>query len=486
MSELNEKKVIIIGGGPAGLTAAYELCRRGIKSTVLEKDTLVGGISKTVDYKGYYFDIGGHRFFTKIKTIDDLWREVLNEDLLKRKRLSRIYYHKKFFHYPLRPINIITGLGLWNSILILSSYINAHFFPNKSEKSFEQWVSNRFGKRLYEIFFKSYTEKIWGMPCNEISSDWAAQRIKGLSFISAVKNALNYEISFNKKTAIRTLIDSFDYPKKGPGMMWEAFSDIVQKRGSTVILGAEVEKIFWNKDKVDSVGVKVSGQQEVIKGTHVISSMPVRELIESFEPGVPEDVLRAARSLNYRDFLTVSLIVNRRDLFKDNWIYIHDPDVKVGRIQNFKNWSPYMVPNQEKTCLGLEYFCFEGDELWTMTDQELIELGKKESEILGLVNASEVEEGIVVRMPKAYPVYDAMYQEALGDIRYFLDKIHNLQLVGRNGMHKYNNQDHSIIMGILAAENILENKDHDLWQINTDYDTYQESSVINETGLVDI
>jgi protoporphyrinogen oxidase len=472
MPEDNNKKVIIIGGGPAGLTAAYELCKTGIKSTVLEKDNIVGGISRTVDYKGYHFDIGGHRFFTKVKSVYSMWHEILNSDLLQCKRLSRIYYHKRFFHYPLRPFNIVSGLGIWNSFLILASYIHAHFFPDKSEKTFEQWVSNRFGKRLYQIFFKSYTEKVWGMPSSEISSDWADQRIKGLSFITAIRNALTRHRADNKGKVINSLIDSFEYPKQGPGMMWEAVSDIVQGKGSTVILGAEVEKILWNKNMVDSVEVKVNGQYEVIEGTHFISSMPIRELIQRLEPAAPEEVLTAAGNLHYRDFLTVALVIDRRDLFQDNWIYIHDPDVKVGRIQNFKNWSPYMVSDPNKTCLGLEYFCFEGDELWTMDDHELIELGKEELENLGLVQSSLVQDGTIVRMPKAYPVYNATYLESLKKIRKFLDRINNLQLVGRNGMHKYNNQDHSMLTAMLAVKNIL-GENYDLWSINIDQEFHE-------------
>jgi protoporphyrinogen oxidase len=467
MSEHTDKKVIIIGGGPAGLTAAYELCKAGLKSIVLEKDNIVGGISRTVDYKGYHFDIGGHRFFTRIKAIDRLWHEILGNDLLRCKRLSRIYYHKRFFYYPLRPINLISGLGIWNSFLIFMSYVSAHFSPEKPERTFEQWVTNRFGKRLYHIFFKSYTEKVWGMQCSQISSDWAVQRINGLSFITAVKNAFTRKRTDNNGAEIKTLIDAFDYPKKGPGMMWEAVADIVQQKGSTLCLGAETEKIYWTQKGVQSVGVNVNGRHEVVRGTHVISSMPIRELIESFEPAVPDDVMQAARSLNYRDFLTVSLIVNKRDIFKDNWVYIHDPQVTVGRIQNFKNWSSHMVPDPNKTCLGLEYFCFEGDELWSMPDHRLIELGKRELEVLGLVKAPEVEDGRVVRMPKAYPVYDSTYQEALKVIKHFISQLDNLQLVGRNGLHKYNNQDHSMLTAMLAVKNIS-GKNYDLWSVNTD------------------
>ena len=473
MLKHRDKKVIVIGAGSAGLTAAYELCKAGVEAIVLEKDNIVGGLARTVNYKGYHFDIGGHRFFTKVKAVEDMWCEALGADLLQRKRLSRIYYNKKFFFYPLRASNALFGLGLWNSFLIFLSYFKAQLLPEKPEKTFEQWVSNRFGKRLYQIFFQTYTEKVWGIPCSEITAEWVAQRIKGLSLLTALKNALIKQQSKDKGAVIKTLIDAFDYPKQGPGMMWETVASIVQQNGSEVRFGAEVEKILWTNDRVDAVEVKNNGQREVVKGTHFISSMPVRELIQKFEPAVPEEVLKAAMKLNYRDFLTVVLIINKRDVFEDNWIYIHDADVKVGRIQNFKNWSPYMIPDPNKTCLGLEYFCFEGDGLWTMSDQELIELGKKELENLGLIQASDVEDGVVVRMPKAYPVYDSTYHESLKIIRQFLSRIDNLQLVGRNGMHKYNNQDHSMLTAMLAAEN-LQGANHDLWKVNTEQEYHEE------------
>lgn len=473
---MDNKKVIIIGGGPAGLTAAYQLYKLNQRSVVLEKDQVVGGISRTVNYKNYLFDIGGHRFFTKSKAANDMWKEVLSSDLLHRKRLSRIYYNKKFFFYPLRPLNALNGLGIWNSSIILLSYLYAHIYPYKNEETFEQWVSNRFGKRLYNIFFKTYTEKVWGIPCSEIRAEWAAQRIKGLSLLSAIRNSLlKQNENKNGSTVIKTLIDSFDYPKFGPGMMWQTVANIVQNNGSQVCLGAQVETILWDKEnkRVEALEVRVNGKKELIKGTDFISSMPIRELIQKFKPIVPGEVLEAANNLNYRDFITVALIVNKYELFSDNWIYIHDPSVRIGRIQNFKNWSPYMVPDQSKTCLGLEYFCFEGDELWNMPDDNLIELGKAELEKLGLVKASDVEDGSVVRMPKAYPSYDSKYRDMLDIIRSFLGGIGNLQVVGRNGMHRYNNQDHSMLTAMLAVENI-NGAEHDLWDVNVDQEYHEE------------
>jgi protoporphyrinogen oxidase len=486
MSEKQDKRVIIIGAGPAGLTAAYQLCKANIASVILEKDNVVGGLARTVNYKGYRFDIGGHRFFTKVQAVEEMWREVLGADFLRRKRLSRIYYNGKFFFYPLRASNVLSGLGLWNSIRVLLSYLKAKLLPEKPEDTFEQWVSNRFGKHLYQTFFKTYTEKIWGIPCHEISAEWGAQRIKGLSLWGALKDALSRHPSRDKAEVVKTLIDSFDYPKYGPGMMWETVAQLVRENESTVHLGAAVEKIHWKDNRVFAVEVrhsgKVAGIPSGFKATgtdfrrielaEIISSMPIRELISKLSPAPPRKVQEAAISLNYRDFLTVALIINQRDIFEDNWIYIHDPAVKVGRIQNFKNWSPDMVPDPAKTSIGLEYFCFEGDGLWTRSNQELIELGIEELQTLGFIRATDVEDGTVVRVPKAYPVYDSTYRQSLKVIRQFLCGIENLQLVGRNGMHKYNNQDHSMLTAMLAVKNIL-GADYDIWEVNAD-ETYHE------------
>lgn len=468
----DNQQVVIIGGGPAGLTAAYELAQAGAWPLVLEKDSVVGGISRTAKYKGYRFDIGGRRFFTKVPAVEAFWRAVLAEgEFLRRQRLSRIYYNHQFFHYPLRAWNALTGLGLWNSARILGSYIWAQMFPLEPERTFEQWVTNRFGARLYRTFFKSYTEKVWGMRCDQISAEWAAQRIKGLSLLAALKNAL-----LRQPNTIKTLIDAFDYPRLGPGQMWETVAEILQERGHKIRYNAAVEKIRWDGRRV--TGVVVDGA--LVAGDHYLSTMPLRELIQKLSPAAPEPVQQAAAGLRYRDFLTVALIVDRRDVFPDNWIYIHDPDVKMGRIQNFKNWSPAMVPDQNKTCLGLEYFCFEGDGLWTMTDAALIELAKRELEQVGLARAAEVADGTVVRMPKAYPVYDGEYVEHLAVVREFLGTIVNLQVIGRNGMHKYNNQDHSMFTAMLAVKNIRGGH-YNLWQVNADAEYHEELTELEST-----
>jgi protoporphyrinogen oxidase len=482
MGEQESRTVIIIGAGPAGLTAAYQLCKAEVSSILLEQDLTVGGLAKTVNYKDFRFDIGGHRFYTKARAAADIWREVLSEkDFLRRKRLSRIYYNKRFFHYPLRASSMLFNLGFWNGCLILLSYLRAQLLPEKNEQNFEQWVTNRFGKRLYRIFFKSYTEKVWGIPCSEITAEWATQRIKGLSLGVVIKDIFSRRRSNGKGTVIKTLINEFEYPRLGPGMMWETMAELVRERGGIIRTGARVERIHWNHNAVRAVEITNEGRKETLHGTHFISSMPIRELVGKLAPAPPAAVFAAASKLHYRDFISVVLIVNRRNLFSDNWIYIHDPAVRIGRIQNFKNWSQDMVPDQDKTCLGLEYFCFEGDGLWNMQDEQLIELGKWELEKLGLIKAAEVEEGTVVRAPKAYPIYDSTYRESLETLRRFFNTLPNIQLVGRNGMHKYNNQDHSMMTALLAVKNIL-GANYDLWEVNTDQE-YQEE--LGEGGRED-
>ena len=458
--------VLIVGAGPAGLTAGYELQRNGRRCVILEAGEKVGGLARTEEFKGYLFDIGGHRFFTKVKLIEDFWRDLLGNDFLSRPRLSRIFYRGQFYQYPLEPRNALRNLGLVEAARCLFSYLKSVAAPVRPENTFDVWVSNRFGKRLFDIFFRSYTEKVWGMPCNEIQADWAAQRIQGLSMWTLMKNHL-----LPRKRSgdvIKTLIHEFQYPRRGPGMMWEKCSQRLELSGSRVRLKMPVNRIEWEEGRVTFV--HASGCR--FAAEHVISTMPIRELIASLDPAPPEAVRRAAERLRYRDFLTVALIIRQKDLFPDNWIYVHDPGVKVARIQNFKNWSPEMVPDPEMTCLGLEYFCFEHDGLWSMKDADLLELARVELSRLGLARSEDVVDGKVLRIPKAYPVYDSEYRECLTIIREFLAGLPNLQVVGRNGMHRYNNQDHSMMTGILAARNILGAR-YDLWRVNVDSE-YQE------------
>ena len=471
---MSQSPVIIIGAGPAGLTAAYELGKSGVRSVVVESDTQVGGLSRTVNYRNFRFDIGGHRFFSKIPQINTIWQEILGEEFLVRPRLSRIYYGDRFFDYPLKALNALAGLGPIEAFLVGLSYMKARLFPHEQETNFEQWVSNRFGQRLYEIFFKTYTEKVWGMPCNEISAEWASQRIKNLSLSEAVRNALFSNGRAIDGQVITTLIDSFHYPRLGPGMMWERCEDLLQTQDSPILRGVHVERIHHQHGRVERVvGRTQTGERTEYSGAHFISTMPLRELIFALDPAPPQAVLHAARQLRYRDYLTVVLIVKRADVFPDNWIYIHSPDVKLGRIQNYKNWSPAMVPDSTRTSLGLEYFLWDQDEEWNWPDERLISVGIRECSRLGLITPAEVEDGTVVRMPKAYPVYDQGYQDNLATIRQYLATLSNLQTIGRNGLHRYNNQDHSMLTGVYAALNVL-GEQHDVWSVNTEMEYHEE------------
>ncbi|HWO41817.1 MAG TPA: NAD(P)/FAD-dependent oxidoreductase [Candidatus Eisenbacteria bacterium] len=462
-------QVVVLGGGPAGLTTAYELTKHNVRPLVIEKYDKVGGLARTENYKGYHFDIGGHRFFTKVEEVNRMWRELLGNEFLRRPRLSRIYYNGKYFDYPLKPLNALKGLGLFESCLIALSYIRWQIFPHRKEDTFEQWVTNRFGKRLFETFFKTYTEKVWGIPCSELKAEWAAQRIKDLSLRTAVLNMF-----FKPKKTIKTLIDAFEYPRLGPGMMWNLVKQRIEERGGEVRLNSDVSVIRRTGNRIESVVLANNGHRETVRGNYFISSMPITEVLKKMDPPPPADILEAANRLNYRDFLTVCLIVKKEHLFPDNWIYIHDPNVKVGRIQNFKNWSPAMVPDLSKTSLGLEYFCTEGDDLWVTPDRELIEMAKRELSRIGLASYEDVEDGCVIRAPKAYPMYDSDYREYLEKVREFAGKLENFQSVGRNGLHRYNNQDHAMLTGMLAVRNLLFGEKNDLWTVNADQEYLEE------------
>jgi protoporphyrinogen oxidase len=483
IAEGGRRKVVIMGAGPAGLTAAYELLKHDVPVTILEKDPAqVGGLARTVEHKGYRFDIGGHRFFSKNQEVEDLWTEILGDEMITRGRLSRIYYRGRFFAYPIKAVNALWNLGPLEAVRCLASYMWARLRPITNPRSLEDWVRNQFGWRLFSIFFKTYTEKVWGISTKELSADWAAQRIKSLDLWLVIRSALlPHRAAKHRGEIVTTLIDRFRYPRFGPGQMWERVAEISREKGSPVLFGRSIERIKHDGGAVTSVAVRSpDGKPEEHAGTDFVSSIPIRELIARLDPPAPEAVQRAAESLGYRDFISIALMIDRVDVFPDNWIYIHDPSVKVGRIQNFKNWSPDMVPDQGKTCLGLEYFCFEGDGLWASEDAELIALATSELAQLGICEPAQVFDGVVVRQQKAYPVYDDAYQSHVDVIRdYLLTQLPNLHLAGRNGMHKYNNQDHSMMTALLVARNIATGSTLDPWKVNADA-VYHEDIRVGE------
>ncbi len=474
-TEPAEAGTVIIGAGPAGLTAAYQLVKHNLPATVLEADDVVGGISRTVEREGWRFDIGGHRFFTKVPPVAELWHEILpDEEFLLRPRMSRIFYRGKFYDYPLKPLNALRNLGVPESIRCVLSYLWVRIRPPKDQSTFEGYTAARFGWRLYGIFFKTYTEKVWGVPADQIQADWAAQRIKNLNLFRAVWNAVSPR---RNQREIASLIEEFEYPRHGPGMMWEQCHDEVVKRGGAVELGQRVVRIEHADGLALSVETSCDGVGSHHRCTDLISSMPIPALVEAMDPPPPADVLAAAKALTFRDFLTIAIVVPAADAFPDNWIYVHSSDVQLGRIQNFASWSPDMVPEAGMTCLGLEYFVMEGDSLWDSSDDDLISLGIAEIATLGLIDPDRVRQGYVVRMPRAYPMYDADYRRNVETLRGWLaTHAKNVHPVGRNGMHRYNNQDHSMYTAMLTVDNIVNGATHDVWNVNVDDEYHEEMS----------
>ena len=481
-------EVIIFGAGPAGLTAGYELEKNKKQVQIFEADRqYVGGIARTASYKEFKFDIGGHRFFTKSGKVKELWQEILEPENWKYNvpRLSRIYFDGKFFAYPLKAFDTLFKLGILKSTFYISSYLYFKIFPIKNVRSFEDWVTNNFGKQLYLAFFKTYTEKVWGISCKEISADWAAQRIKGLSLTEAIINAIKSLVPQKKnsnKKVIKTLIDNFDYPIYGPGMLWESAKNKIDSLGGKILMDSKVTKVQL-KDKTVKY-CEINNDEKQYFANDFISTLPIKELINIIEPTPPSVVIEAANQLKYRDFLTVVLILNEESVFPDNWIYIHEPNVRLGRIQNFKNWSSEMVPQSSRTSLGLEYFCNKGDDLWEKKDEELISFGLEEVVQIGITKTASFLDGTVVRMPKAYPVYDENYKKNVLVIRNWLtSNVQNLQLVGRNGMHMYNNQDHSMLSAYYAARNLL-GETWDPWLVNADAEYHEEENDLQTGRLV--
>ena len=465
----------VLGAGPAGLTASYVLALRGEPGAVFEAGDDVGGIAKTVEVDGYRFDMGGHRFFTKLRPVQRLWEHMLGDELLTRSRLSRIYYKGEFFPYPLRAPSVIKRLGLGESTLCALSYLWSRTRNSRKEpETFEDWVTTHFGKRLYNAFFRDYTEKVWGVPGSEIRSQWAAQRIQNFSFWKAMLTILKL-----RREHVTTLIEEFRYPRLGPGQMWKAFQRRVEEGGVPVHLNHRCELIRHRDGRADSVVIRANGglTEHAVDG--VLSSMPLSELVLSLDPAPPEDVLAAARQLRYRDFCLVALMTTEEQPFPDNWIYLQDPGTRAGRVQNFGAWSEGMVP-PGMTCLGVEYFCFEGDEVWEMPEEAAVELAKQELGRIGLIDPSRVVRGAKIRIPKAYPMYESNYEEALGVLQPYIEGFENLMTCGRNGLHRYNNQDHSMWTAMLATLNLLDDADHDVWSVNAEAEYLEEGETIEE------
>ena len=450
----------MIGAGPAGLAAALEMSRGGRKVVVVEKEAQVGGLSKTCRYKDCLFDIGGHRFFTRIDEVMRLWFELLEKDFRITSRLSRIYYRGRLFNYPIKPLNALAKLGPLESILVLASFLRVKLAPYPELNTFEEWVSQQFGRRLFRIFFKNYTEKVWGISCDQISADWAAQRIKGLTLKSLLKSAFN---PF-KNSRITTLIEEFHYPESGPGMLYERMAARVAEQGGEILTGTEATAFRHDGKRIAAAVVRDGNGQRELAGDHFLASNPITRLVAGLEPSAPGEVGEAAAGLKFRSHIAVNLLIDQKEVFPDNWIYVHSPELRMGRIQNYKNWSPKMVYNPDITTLGVEYFCDPGDEFWNRSDEELLELGKGELAQTGLVDSPLVFDGFVARSEYAYPVYRIGYERHLGRVKKYLEGFANLHCIGRSGQYQYNNMDHSILTGLLAARNILDpGRRRDIW-----------------------
>ncbi len=467
-------KIAVIGAGPAGMTAAYQLSKKGHTVDVFEASNAVGGMSKTLSMWGQKVDIGPHRFFSNDTRINELWLEVVGNDYEMVDRLTRIYYNKRFFHYPIKAFDALKNLGVFNAMSCVVSYGVEKLSPAKDKTTFEGWVTNRFGKKLYNVFFKTYTEKLWGIPCNVLDADFAAQRIKKFSLGEAMKTAV-----FGNKGNHKTLVDQFAYPHGGTGMVYERMAAFVKNHEGNIFLNKPIKRVLTKDKRAYAIELEDGIIQEY---DYIVSSMPLSLLVSRL-PEVPEKVKTAANALKFRNTIIVYLNVNAKNLFPDNWLYIHSADLMMGRLTNFRNWSPHLYGEQQSTICALEYWCYDEDDFWSWDDSKLIELGKEELRKTGLIGNAEITDGNVCKIHRCYPVYSKGYKETLSSVVDYLKEIEKLQVIGRYGAFKYNNQDHSILMGKLAAENIAESKNHNLWDINTDYEDYQEASVITKTGL---
>jgi protoporphyrinogen oxidase len=476
-------KIAVIGAGPAGMTAGYQLSKEiagGKVETldVFEVAPQVGGLAKSFELWDQIVDLGPHRFFSNDTRVNEFWLEVADGDYDLVDRLTRIYYKKRFFHYPLKPTNALVNLGLFTATRCMMSYMAERISPTKDTSTFEGWVKSRFGKRLFEIFFKTYSEKLWGITCEELDADFAAQRIKKLSLWEAIKNAM----FAGKGNKHKTLVDQFAFPTEGTGLIYDKMAAKCIENGGKVHLNTPVQRLITNGKKVTGIELE---NGEIREYDHVISSMPISLLTTRID-GIPEEIKEAANGLKFRNTVLVYLHIDGKDLFPDQWLYIHSNEMETGRITNFSNWLPSINKGQESTILCLEYWCNFEDQMWADEDATLIELATQDIKKTGLIGDSKVMDGMVVKIPRCYPVYYSGYKAQLKPVEEYLATFEGLQVIGRYGAYKYNNQDHSILMGLLAAENALKGTDHNLWQVNTDYEDYQEASVITKTGLAKV
>jgi protoporphyrinogen oxidase/putative flippase GtrA len=464
--------IYILGAGPAGLAAAHALTKQGVPVVVVERDAKVGGLAKSIEYKGFILDFGPHRFYTKLAPVLKFWDEVLGNEQVTVNRLTRIYYGRKYFSYPIKAVETLVALGLFESTRIVFSYLQSRLFPKRDPKNFAEWVTAKFGQRLYEIFFEGYTEKLWGIPCTEISADWASQRIKGLSLSKAIRNAL---LGNDGKT--KTLIDQFQFPRLGSGQLYEKIGDYLRSNNQPILLNTEVVKLHHENFKVSKITLRnrQTGIEETVSCSGVISSIPITLLLDQITSPPPQRILDFAKSLKFRNTILTYLIVESDRLFPDNWLYINEPNVQLGRVTNFANWSPDMLPNRHQTPLCCEYWANFDESMWQAPDDELLMQAETDLRKIKLLRDEKISGGFVVRLPRTYPIYAGNYKTALAEIQSYLQQFQNLQLVGRYGAFKYNNQDHSLLMGILAAENVTTPGKHDLWSVNSDSEYVEEA-----------
>jgi protoporphyrinogen oxidase len=463
-------KIIIIGTGPAGIGCAYTLTKSKQRPLVITKDEIAGGLCRTINFSGYLFDIGGHRFISESEEINRLWRDIMNGDLLKVQRLSRIYYRRRYFNYPLSFLNTFRNLGFIETLLCIASYLWHKYFTSRDGVTFESWIIKHFGKRLFKIFFKSYTEKVWGILCQDISADWAKQRIRGLSLRVAIQKVF---FGLNKNYP-KTLCEEFFYPKTGPGELYRRLQVLSAVNGAQFLFGENVIRVKHNGFRIISVQTAGTNGEEEYAVDYLFSSIPLPIFVMSLDPVLPQRVIAEAKKLHFRSLIVVNIILDKKEVFPDQWLYVHSPEVKLGRIQNYKNWSPYTVIDRRKTTLGLEYFCNEGDSLWLANDVDLIQFAINELEKIGIASRKHLINAFVVRCAHAYPVYSLDYQKSVDIIRDYLSIFKNFQTMGRGGLFRYDNSDHALLTGIYAAKNFLGKSTFDLWAVNTE-DGYLET-----------